>query len=125
MVRTKATTSFMPASIVDVLNSAGEPTYRPSSEKSSMSEINQPLPGGLDTSPPKTTTQHSHTSGSDHETNSNKEDDAGVNQDSMVVDEGVQVGDNLRDDSRNVEGTDNPQEEGGNNEDTVMKEERR
>lgn len=88
-----------------------------------MSDINQTLSGGLDTSPPNTTTQHSYTSGSDHETDSNKEDDAGVNQDTMVVDGGVQAGDNHGDGSRNIEGTINPQEEGGNDEDTVMEEE--
>ncbi|XP_050908491.1 uncharacterized protein LOC127122149 [Lathyrus oleraceus] len=122
-IRTKAITSSPPASIADVLNSDGEPTYRPSSEKNSMSKINQPLSGGLDTSPSKTATQHSHTNDSDHETALIEEDEVGVNPDTMVVDEGVQAGDNPGDDSYNVKGTVNPQEEGGNGEDTVMEEE--
>lgn len=92
----------MPISTADVLNSVGEPTYRPSSEKSSMSEINQPIHGELETSPPKTTTQHSHTSGSDHEANSGEEDQARVNKDTMVVDDEVYTGDNPKDGSPNV-----------------------
>ena len=88
-----------------------------------MSDINQTLSSGLDTSPPNTTTQHSHTSGSDHETDSNKEDDAGVNQDTMVVDEEVPAGDNPEDSSPNIEGTIDTNQEGNNGEDTVMEEE--
>lgn len=88
-----------------------------------MSEINQPISCELDTSPPKTTTQHSHTSDSNHEANSNEEDDAGVNQDAMVVDEEVQAGDNPGDDSRNIEGTVDPQPERNDGEDMVMEEE--
>lgn len=41
----------------------------------------------------------------------------------MVVDEGVQAGDNLGDNSYNSEGTVNPHEEGGNDEYTMMEEE--
>lgn len=44
-----------------------------------MSEINQPLSGGLDTSPSKTATQHSHTNDSEHEIASIEEGEAGVN----------------------------------------------
>lgn len=95
----------MPISIEDVLNSAGEPTYRPSSEKISMSKINQPIPCELETSPPKTTTQHSHTNDSNHEANSGKEDKAGVNNDTIVVNEEVQAGDNPEDGSPNIEGS--------------------
>lgn len=46
-----------------------------------------------------------------------------MNQNTMVVDEEVQVGDNPGEDSRNVEGTVDPQQEGNDSEDTVMEEE--
>lgn len=123
VVRTKATTSFALAAIADLLNNAREPTYRPSSEKISMSEINQPPSGDLDTSPPKTTTQHSRANDSDHETALTEEDEAGVNPNPMVVDELVEDGDNPGDNSYNIEGTINPQEEGSYVKDTVMEEE--
>lgn len=112
----------MPISIADVLNRAGEPTYRPSSEKSSMSEINQPILGELKTLPPKNTTQHSYTNGSNHEANSSEEDQAGVKQDTMVVDEEVQAGDNPEDGSPNIEGTVDTNQEGNDGEDMVMEE---
>lgn len=88
-----------------------------------MGEINQPIAGELDTSPPKTTTQHSHTSGFDHEANLNEEDQDGVNQYTMMVEEEVQDGDNPGDDSPNIEGTIDPQQEGNDSEDTVIEEE--
>lgn len=72
----KKTYSSKPIFVPNVLNSASEPTYRPSSEKGSISEINQPPPGDLDASPPKTTTQHSHTSDSGHENDSSEENEA-------------------------------------------------
>lgn len=80
-------------------------------KKNSMSEINQPLSGGLDTSPPMTATRHSHASDSDHETDSIEEDVAGVNPDAMMVDEGFQAGGNPRDNSYNGDG--NSQSLGG------------
>lgn len=113
----------MPISIADILNSDGEPTYRPSLEKSCMSEINQPILGKLETSPPKTTTQHSHTSGSDHEANSGEEDQARVNKDTIIVDEEIQAGDNPEDGSPNIEGTIHDNQEGNDGEDTTMGEE--
>lgn len=113
----------MPISIADVLNSAGEPTYRPSSEKSSMSEISQPILGELETSPPKTTTQHSHTNDSDYEANSGEEDQVGVNKDIMVVDEEVQAGDNPEDGFPKIEGIFDTNQKGNDSEDTVMEEE--
>ena len=70
----------------DVLNSAGEPTYRPSFENGSMSEINQPPTSNLDASPQKTTTQHSHTNDCGHETDSSKENEAQGNRVSMAED---------------------------------------
>lgn len=73
-----------------------------------MSEINQPPSGGLDTSPPKTATQHSHTSDSDHETASIEEGKARVSPKPMMVDELVEDGDNPEDDLYNAEGTFNP-----------------
>lgn len=88
-----------------------------------MSEINQLLFGGLDTSPPKNATQHSHASDSDQETASIEEDEAGVNPYPVVVDELVVDGDNPGDDSYNVEGTVNPQERGGYSKDTTMEKE--
>lgn len=113
----------MPISITYFLNSAGEPTYRPSSEKNSMSKINQPIFGELETSPAKTTTQYSHTSSSDHEANSGEEDQAGVNKDTMVMDEEFQDGDNPEDGSPNVKGTTDTNQEGNDGEDKVMEEE--
>ncbi|XP_050896169.1 uncharacterized protein LOC127102891 [Lathyrus oleraceus] len=83
----KKASSSKPASMPDVLNSTDEPTYRPSSKKWSMSEINQPPTGTLDASPPKTTTQHYHTSDSGHETDSSEENEAQGNQVPMVEDE--------------------------------------
>ena len=71
----------------DVLNIAGKPTYRPSSEKGPISEINQPPPGDLDASPPKTATQHSHTSDFGHETDSSEENEAQGDPVSMAEDE--------------------------------------
>lgn len=56
-----------------------------------MSEINKPPFGGLDTSPPKTATQHSHTSNSDHETASIKEGETGGNPEPMMMDELVEM----------------------------------
>lgn len=88
-----------------------------------MSEINQPIPGELETSPPKTTTQHSHTSDSDHEANSGEEDQAGVNKDTMVVDEEFQAGDNPEDGLPNIEGTIQTNQEGNDGEDARMEEE--
>lgn len=122
-VQTTTVTSSMPISISDILNSVGEPTYRPSSEKISMSEINQPILGELETSPPKTTTQHSHTNGSDHEATSGEEDQVVVNKDTMVVDEEVQAGDNPEDGSPNVEGTIDTNQEGKDGKNMVMEEE--
>lgn len=113
----------MPISIANVLNNAREPTYRPSSEKISMSEINQPILGELETSPPKTTTQHSHTSSSDHKANSGEEDQARVDKDTMVVDEEVQAGDNPEDGSPNVEGIVHSNQKGNDGEDATMGEE--
>lgn len=54
-----------------------------------MREINQPIVGGLKTSPQKPTTQHSHTSGSDREDDLGQETQVEVNRDAMVVDEGA------------------------------------
>ncbi|XP_050908900.1 uncharacterized protein LOC127122642 [Lathyrus oleraceus] len=85
-----------------------------------MSEINQPIPGELETSPPKTTTQHSHTSGSDHEASSCEEDQAGVKKDTMVVDEEVQDGDKPEDGSPNIEGTIHANQEGNDGEVVAM-----
>lgn len=90
-----------------------------------MSEINQPPSGDLDASPPKTTTQHSHTSDSDHETASIEEGEAGGNPEPMVVDELVEDKDTPEDDLHNVEGTNNPQGEGGNVEDDYGRGEQR
>lgn len=86
----KKTASSMPVYTPDVLNSVGEPTYRPSSEKGSISEINQPTPGDLDASPPKTATQYSHTSDSGHETDSSEEDEAKGDPNPMAEDEIVE-----------------------------------
>ncbi|XP_050908610.1 uncharacterized protein LOC127122289 [Lathyrus oleraceus] len=122
-VQTTTATSSMPISVADVLNNAGEPTYRPSSEKSSMSEINQTIPGELETSPPKTTTQYSYTSGCDHEANSGEEDQAELNKDTMVVDEEVQTSDNPEDGSPNVEDIVHSNQEGNDGEDTTIGEE--
>lgn len=88
----KKTASSKPTSVPDVLNSSGEPTYRPSSERGSISEINQPPTGDLDTSPPKTTTQYSHTSDYGHETDSSEEnkaqgDPVPMDEDELVKDE--------------------------------------
>lgn len=78
-------------SIPFLLNSVGKPTYHPTStrgsEKSSMSKTNQPVAEEHETSTPKITTQHSHTSGSDHEIDSGTETQAEVNKDAMVADE--------------------------------------
>lgn len=111
----------MPISLVDALNSAGEPAYQPSSEKSYVSKINQPIPGELETSPPKTTIQHSHSSRSDHEANSGEEDQDGVNKDIIVVDKEVQAEDNPEDGSPNFEGTVHPNQEGNDGEDATMR----
>lgn len=109
--------------VPNVLNSAGEPTYQPSSEKGYISEINQPPSGDLDASPLKTATQHSHTSDSGHETDSIEEGEARGNPEPMVVDELVKDEDTPEDDLHNSEGTNNPQGEGGYVEDTTMEEE--
>ncbi|XP_050909839.1 uncharacterized protein LOC127123680 [Lathyrus oleraceus] len=71
-----------------------------------MSEINQPVTEGLKTSPQKTTTQHSHTSGSDRKDDLGPETQVEANRDAMVVDEEVQVGIVSEGDSPNVEGAD-------------------
>ncbi|XP_050877146.1 uncharacterized protein LOC127080900 [Lathyrus oleraceus] len=52
-----------------------------------------------------------------------KEDQAGVNKDTMVVDEEVQAGDNPEDGSHNVEGTDHANQKGNNGKDAAMGEE--
>ncbi|XP_050888766.1 uncharacterized protein LOC127093918 [Lathyrus oleraceus] len=67
--------------IPDILNSVDELTHRPSSEKSSMSEINQPIVGGLETLPQKTTTQHSQTSGDSPDVEGADDDPRGGNDD--------------------------------------------
>lgn len=76
-----------------LLNSASEPTYHPTfvrgSEKRSMSKINQPIIEEHQTSPPKITTQHSHTNDSDHEIDLSREAQTKANNDDMAVDEEV------------------------------------
>lgn len=108
----KKATYSMPVSTPDVLNSTGEPTYRPSSEKGSISEINQPSPDDLDASPSKTANQHSHTSDSGHETDSSEEDGAKGDPYTMVEDELVEDEETPGADLHIVEGTNDPQGEG-------------
>ena len=96
----------------DVLNSTGEPTYRPSSEKGSISEINQPPTDDLDASPPKTTTQHSHTSVSGHETDSSKENEAQGDPVPMAEDELAEDEETLGAGLHTAEGMNDPQGEG-------------
>lgn len=83
----KKAASSKPTSVPDVLNNADESTYRPSSKKRSISEINQPPTGNINASPPKTTSQHSHTSDSGHETDSSEENEAQGDPVPMVEDE--------------------------------------
>lgn len=87
-----------------------------------MSEINQPPTGTLDASPPKTTTQHSHTSDSGHESDSSEENEAQGNPIHMAEDE-------LADDEETpgaglhiAAGMNEPQGEGWGIEDMVVEE---
>lgn len=104
--------SFTPVSAPNVLNSVGEPTYRPSSKKGSISEINQPPSGELDALPPKTANQHSQTNDSGHETDSSKEDGAKGNPDPMVEDELVEDEETPGANLHTSEGANDPQGEG-------------
>ncbi|XP_050919133.1 uncharacterized protein LOC127136640 [Lathyrus oleraceus] len=110
-----------------LLNSVGESTYHPTStrgsEKSSMSKINQPIAEEHETLPPKITTQNSHTSGSDHETDSGTKTQAEVNKDAMVVEEEVHAGNDFEGGSPDVDGTDNVALEGNDDQDEEMREE--
>lgn len=110
----------MPVSALDVLNSAGEPTYRPSSEKGFISEINQPPPGDLDASPLKTATQHSDTSASGHETNSSDEDGAKGDPYPMDEDELVEDDETPGADLHTAEGPNDPRGEGWGVKDMVV-----
>lgn len=121
--RIYASQVLIPVSAPDVLNSVGEPTYRPSSKKGYISEINQPPSGDLDASPSKTATQHSQTSDSDHETDSIEEGETGGNPEPMVVDELAEDKDAPGDDLHKAGETNNPHGEGGDVEDTVVEEE--
>ncbi|XP_050896923.1 uncharacterized protein LOC127103734 [Lathyrus oleraceus] len=118
--QTAAKSPFVPV----LLNSVGEPTYHLISakglEKSSMSEINQPIAEECETSPPKITIQHSHTSGSDHEIDSSRETQAEVNKDAMVVDEEVY---DSGGGSPDVDGTNNTVMAGNDDQDEEMREE--
>lgn len=109
------------------LNSDGKPTYHPTSardsEKISMREINQPIDEECETSPRKITTQYSHTNGSDHENNSGKETQVGVNKDAMVMDEEIHDGNDSEDGSPDVDGTNNAALGGNDGQDEDMREE--
>lgn len=85
-----------------------------------MSEINQPIAEERDTSPPKFTTQHSHTSGSDHEIDLSRETQTEVNKDAMVVDEEVHDSEGG---SPDVDGTNNAALGGDDGQDEEMREE--
>lgn len=116
----KKTTSSMLVSVPDVLNSADKPTYRPSSEKGSISEINQPPHVDLNASPPKTTTQHSHTSDFGHETDSSEESGAKGDPDPMVEDELAEYEETPGVGLHTAEGTNDSQGEGWGVEDMVV-----
>lgn len=84
-----------------------------------MSEINQPISEARETSPPKITIQHSHTSGFDREIDSGTETQVEVNKDAMVVDEEVHDSEGG---SPDVNGTNNFSLEGDDGQDEEMRE---
>lgn len=88
-----------------------------------MSEIKQPIAEERETSPPKITTQYSHTSDSDNENDSGKETQAEVNKYAIAVDEEVHAGNDLESGSPDVEVTDNAALGGNDGQDEEMKEE--
>lgn len=84
-----------------------------------MRKINQPIVEEHETSPPKITTKHSHTSGSNHEIDLSRESQTKVNNDAMAVDEEVHDSEGG---SPNVDGTNTAAFGGDNAQDEELRE---